>query len=554
MLTALSIRDFVLIERLDLEFESGFTALTGETGAGKSIVLDALGLTCGAKADAAQVRAGAARSEITAAFSFKPKSETARVLAESAADDGSGQVLLRRVIEAEGRSRAFINGRPAAMTELRALGETLVDVHAQHEHQTLTKSATQRALLDSFCAAANARAAVATHWQAYQTTRRTLERALKESDALAREKDDLTERETTLRALGPSAAEWARLGEEQSRLANAQTLMDAASGAANALAVQDESLSEALVAVIVNLRAAAKFDSALGAAADLLDTAAIHVDEAAHSLRNYVDKFDLDPARASEVEARMTALHQTARRFRVPVEQLEGLLAQTQSRLAELAESADIAALEAKAEAMRRALLAACETLTRARTQGAKKLEKAVNALIKELALGNARFDVQLAPLDEPTATGAEEITFRFASHPTLPMQPIQKAASGGELARVALAIMAALAAADGVPSLIFDEVDVGIGGGVAAVVGAHLRALGKSRQVFAVTHQAQVAASAHQHVAVRKLETKNARGVNVDLLTEKARVEELARMMAGLETTAATRAHAKELLVAGQG
>ena len=556
MLTALSIRDFVLIERLDLEFEGGFTALTGETGAGKSIVLDALGLTCGAKADVEQVRVGAARAEITAEFAFDAKSTTAKVLTESASDDGSGRVLLRRVVEAEGRSRAFINGRPAAIAELRALGETLVDVHAQHEHQSLTKPAVQREWLDQFCAAANARETVAQAWQAQQTARRAYERATQEADQLARERDELDERAKVLKSLAPNATEWAQLGVEQTKCANAQTLMDAASAAVNALADQDDALTESLAGIISKLRAAQRYDNALKEHADLLDSAAISLDEAAHGLRSYVEKFDLDPDRAKEVEARMSALHQTARRFRVPVEQLEGLLTQTQSRLAELAESADLDALERKVAQSKQALAAACDELTRLRTAGAKKLAKAVNAMIAELALGSARFEVQLLPLAEPSSTGAEDVSYRFASHPTLPLQPIEKAASGGELARLSLAIMVALAQADAIATLVFDEVDVGIGGGVAAIVGAHLRALGagkKARQVFAVTHQAQVAAHANQHLAVRKLEAKNARGVRIDALSEKERIEELARMIAGRETTAATRAHAKELLVAGQ-
>jgi DNA repair protein RecN (Recombination protein N) len=560
MLSALSIRDFVLIERLDLEFDSGFTALTGETGAGKSIVLDALGLTCGAKADVAQVRTGAARAEITAEFSFDPKSSTAKVLAESASDDGSGRVLLRRVVEAEGRSRAFINGRPAAIAELRALGETLVDVHAQHEHQSLTKPTVQREWLDQCCAAGTAREAVAHAWQAQQTARRAYERATQEADQLARERDELDDRAKVLHALAPNASEWAQLGVEQTKLANAQTLMDAASAAVNAVADQDDALTESLATIISKLRAAERYDASLKAHADLLDSAAISLDEAAHGLRSYVEKFDLDPDRAKEVEARMSALHQTARRFRVPVEQLEGLLTQTQLRLAELAESADLDALERKLAQSKQALAAACDELTRLRTAGAKKLAKAVNAMIAELALGSARFEVQLLPLAEPGSTGAEDVSYRFASHPTLPVQPIEKAASGGELARLSLAIMVALAQADAIATLVFDEVDVGIGGGVAAIVGAHLRALAgtaksgkKARQVFAVTHQAQVAAHANQHLAVRKLEAKNARGVRIDTLSEKERIEELARMIAGRETTAATRAHAKELLVAGQ-
>ncbi len=560
MLQALSIRDFVLIERLDLDFEAGFTALTGETGAGKSIVLDALGLTCGAKADVAQVRTGAARAEITAEFAFDAKSNTAKVLADSASDDGSGRVLLRRVVEAEGRSRAFINGRPAAIGELRALGETLVDVHAQHEHQSLTKPAVQREWLDQFCAASSAREAVAQAWQAQQTARRAYERATQEADQLARERDELDERAKVLNALAPNATEWTQLGVEQTKLANAQTLMDAASAAVNAVADQDDALTESLATIISKLRAAERYDTALKEHADLLDSAAISLDEAAHGLRSYVEKFDLDPDRAKEVEARMSALHQTARRFRVPVEQLEGLLTQTQARLAELAESADLDALERKVAQSKQALAAACDELTRLRTAGAKKLAKAVNAMIAELALGSARFEVQLLPLAEPSSTGAEDVSYRFASHPTLPVQPIEKAASGGELARLSLAIMVALAQADAIATLVFDEVDVGIGGGVAAIVGAHLRSLAavaksgkKARQVFAVTHQAQVAAHANQHLAVRKLEAKNARGVRIDALSEKERIEELARMIAGRETTAATRAHAKELLVAGQ-
>ncbi len=553
MLASLSIRDFVLIERLDIDFNPGFTALTGETGAGKSILLDALGLACGAKADSAQVRNGCARAEISAVFLFKPKSPVAKWLAETASDEGNGSLVLRRVIEAEGRSRAFINGRPAALAELRALGELLVDVHAQHEHQTLTKPATQRALLDAFCGAADARERVAASWSAHQTAQRALEQARAAADAIAREQADLKERGDFLRALTPTAAEWTRLCDEQSRMANAQTLIDAASAAANALTDQEGALSEALGNVQTRLQAAAKFDPALAAIAEMLDTALIHVDEAGHGLRAYVEKFDLDPDRARDVDARMRALHDAARRFRVPVEQLEGLAAQTAQRLTALAQSADIPALENAVTVAESGLRAACETLTQKRTSGAKRLEKNVTPLAKSLALGNATFDVQLQPLTTPTSFGAEEICFRFSAHPSLPLQPIQKSASGGELARVALAIMVALAQAEGVPTLVFDEVDVGIGGGVAAVVGGNLRALGAKRQVFAVTHQAQVAAYSDAHYAVRKHESAAKRGVSLDMLSDAQRTEELARMIAGAETTATTRAHAAELLSAGQ-
>lgn len=553
MLVSLSIRDFVLIERLDVEFAAGFTALTGETGAGKSILLDALGLVCGGKAEAAQVRPGALRAEITAAFSVAPGSAVATLLKDTASDDESGQVLLRRVIEAEGRSRAFINGRPAAISELRAVGELLVDVHAQHEHQSLTKPATQRELLDAFAQAAEERQRVASAWAQAHAAQQALERALHDADSIARERAELEERATFLRALAPSAREWLQLTEEHTRTAHAQTLLDAAAESIHALDGEAQSVRAILERCISRLRSTAKFDPALTEFVDLLDSAAIQVAEAGHGLRSYVDKFDLDPARIQVIEERMSALHQAARRFRVPVEQLEGLLEQTTQRLTELAQSADVAALEAQAQAAHNALHAACERLTQKRVSAAKKLERTVNTLVKDLALGHARFEVQLQPLARASTYGAEDIQFRFSAHPSLPMQPIHKSASGGELARVALAIMVAVAQADGVPTLVFDEVDVGIGGGVAAIVGANLRTLGKSRQVFAVTHQAQVAAHAHEHFAVRKLESGTTRGVVLERLHDAARTDELARMLAGRETTATTRAHARELLMAGQ-
>ncbi|HVN35971.1 MAG TPA: DNA repair protein RecN [Casimicrobiaceae bacterium] len=549
MLRLLSIRNFVVVEALELELEGGLSVLTGETGAGKSILLDALGLLLGDRFELRQLRPGSERAELAAEFGISDQPDVGAWLAgQDLAGDGE-TLLLRRTLDSDGRSRAWINGRPATLAQLKEAGERLVDLHGQHAHQSLTAPDVQRGLVDAFGGFAVLTRETAAAWREWRTAAERCESAAQAARASAAEREALDARHRDLASLDMSPDEWVALSQQQSRLAHAATLLEAASAAEDALAESDEALGRRLSAVTARLAASAARDPALSPIVALLEPARIQIDEAARALRRYRQTLDLDPRELARVEERLAAIHDVARKHRVRPEALPDLLADTKARLAALAESADASRLAARAAEAQARYEALARQLSAKREFAAHELEARVTDAMQQLAMAGGRLEIALEPLPTPAAYGCEQIEFRVASHPKQPLGPLSKVASGGELSRIALAIQVVTSEVAAVPTLVFDEVDAGIGGAVAATVGRLLQELGAHRQVLCVTHLPQVATFADAHFRVTKHGDDATVRADVETLDAGGRVEELARMLAGSAITAKSRAHAKELL-----
>jgi DNA repair protein RecN (Recombination protein N) len=548
MLRLLSIRNFVVVEALDLELDGGFSVLTGETGAGKSILLDALALLLGDRFELRQLRPGAERAELAAVFDAQDPPGIAAWLAAHDLGGADGQVLLRRTLDAQGRSRAWINGRPATLAQLKDIGERLVDLHGQHEHQSLTVAEVQRSLVDAFGGFTALARATADSWRAWNAAVEKRDAAAAAASASAAERETLEARRRELATLDVSADEWAALTQAQSRLAHAAALIEAATAAEEALADGDDALSSRLAALIAKLDALSVHDPALAAIVELLEPARIGVDEASRALRAYRQKVDIDPTELGRIEERLSAIHDVARKHRARPEALPALMAETDARLAALAESANEAMLGARAAEAEAAYLALAAQLSAKRELAAHDLEGRVTEVMQKLAMEGGRLEIALEPLANPASYGVEQVEFLVATHPKQPLAPLAKVASGGELSRIALSIQVVASEVGAVPTLIFDEVDAGIGGSVAATVGDLLQTLGGRRQVLCVTHLPQVAAFADAHFRVTKKGDAEAVRAEVGTLSGASRIEELARMLAGSAITAKTRAHAKEL------
>lgn len=563
MLRHLSIRDFVIVAALDLEFDRGFTVFSGETGAGKSILIDALALTLGARADADVVRTGAARADITAEFAAT--AELARWLDEhaltaseprepggAASGEAGGAVLLRRVVDAGGRSRAFVNGTPVTLAQLREVGEMLVDIHGQHAHQLLMRPDAQRTLFDAHAGLTAAAANAARTHRAWRDALQALELAKTRDRELQLERERLAWQLTELDKLAPEPGEWDEISAEHRRLAHSANLIDGVRGALDALSESDDAMLGQLSGIVSKLRDLAEIDPALGDALASLEPAEIQLREAAYSLTHYAQKLDLDPDRLAHVETRLDALHSLARKFRLQPDSLHAEHAARRAQLAALDAATDLDKLAAAVGATYDAYLREAKQLSKARAKAAKALGAAVTAGMQELSMAGGRFEVALVPLAEGTAHGLEQVEFRVAGHAGVPTRPLAKVASGGELARISLALAVIASAASPTPTLIFDEVDTGIGGGVAEVVGRLLHQLGRDRQVLCVTHLPQVAARGEHHFRVAKAAAAHGGTLStVAVLDHASRVEEVARMLGGLEITATTRRHAKEMLAA---
>ena len=548
MLRSLAIRDFVIVDRLELEFEAGFTVLTGETGAGKSILVDALALVLGERADPVVVRQGAERAEITAEFELAAASPLTRWLEERelAAD---GACLLRRVIDSSGRSRGFINGTPATVAQLREAGEFLVDIHGQHEHQSLVRPAAQLELLDAYGGLEAQAAGVAELHRAWR--RRTDHRIAFESDAaaIAAEREQLQWRVKDIEALDFTLDGWQELCAEHGRLAHAASLIEGAQFGLETLSEAEGASLTQLNAVIARLESLVEFDPALREVLDVLQPAAIQMQEAVYSLRHYQQKLEVDPQRLREAERRIDAVHSACRKYRTTPEELPALLATATARLAQLAAGADPEALKRlEAEALA-ACVAEARKLSAGRRKAAAKLSSEVTAAMQSLAMANGVFEVALTPLEVPSSHGLEQVEFRVAAHASMTPQPLAKVASGGELSRLSLAIQTVASQVAHVPTLVFDEVDAGIGGRVAEIVGRMLKQLGRSHQVMCITHLPQVAASADHQWQVAKTSSKARVSSRVVALDAEQRVDEIARMLGGMKITETTRRHAAEML-----
>jgi DNA repair protein RecN (Recombination protein N) len=549
MLQRLTIQDFVIVERLELEFGAGFTVLTGETGAGKSILIDALALTLGERADAIAVRQGAARADVTAEFDTDGNKALQSWLSDNDLAGDDGVCLLRRVVESSGRSRGFINGHPATAAQLRGAADFLVDIHGQHQHQSLSRPATQRALTDAYGGMAAQAELVADTWRTWQ--RRREERLAFEGNAAAisAERERLEWQLQELDALKLEPGEWTKVGAEHARLAHAASLIEAAQAGVEILDEGEGAALAQLNSVIARLQALLAHDARLKDILDALEPAQIQLQEGAGALRRYGERTDLDPQRLREVEQRLDALHAAARKYRVDADALRELAEHTRQRLAELGAGGDPETLRARETEAEAAYREAAKKLTAGRKKAAKKLAEAVTAGMQELAMQGGVFEVALEALEAPAAHGLEQIEFRVAPHKSMTPQPIAKTASGGELSRLSLAIQTVLSRVARVPTLVFDEVDVGIGGGVAEIVGRKLQSLGGKHQVMCITHLPQVAAAADQQWQVRKATAGGKLVSAVVALDAKARVEEIARMLGGVKITDTTRKHAAEML-----
>lgn len=549
MLLALSIRNFVIVDELDLEFAPGFTVLTGETGAGKSILIDALLLALGERADADVVREGAARAEISA--EFRVGTLAAQWLdAHDLAGEDTGCTLVRRTIDAAGRSKSFINGSAVTLAQLRELGELLLDVHGQHAHQSLLRPVAQQQLLDEHGGLTTQARGVAELFSAWRRAGKARADAEAMEGSAQLEQDRLRWIVDELGELAPTAGEWATVQAEHSRLSHAASLVEGAQAAIDALSEADDAALVRIGTVSARLGQLAAVDERLKPVLEALETARIQVDDAARALSGYLSRTEIDDKRLAEVEARVSALHAAGRKFKCAPDALTELFAGAQAKLAALTASSDLAGLRAAEAAARAAYDKAAATLSKARAKAAAQMSREVTRAMQDLSLAGGRFEVQITEA-EPSSSGSERIEFLVAGHAGTSPRPLAKVASGGELARISLAISVIAATATPVATLIFDEVDAGIGGAVAETVGRLLKQLGQQRQVLCVTHLPQVAARGDQHFVVSK-EMVEARPVSrIASIERKARVEELARMLGGVEITETTRKHAREMLAA---
>ncbi len=550
MLRTLVIRDFVIVDAIELELDSGFSVFTGETGAGKSILIDALTLSLGGRADASVVREGAARADVAAEFTIDASSPVLQWLEDNAFTAEDDLVLLRRVVDAGGRSKAFINGASATIGQLRDLGELLVDIHGQHAHQSLLKSDAQRMLLDTQAGLLASTAAVAVAYKKWRATARQREEFEHNAKNVLLERERLQWQVSELEKLAPKPGEWSEISSEHSRLSHAASLID---GAQNALTALSESESSPMLSQIVSIEQKLgkllDIDDKLKPVLEALEPARIQLQEAVYALNDYLGRIELDPDRLREVDARMEALHSAARKFHVTPDELPGEFVRLSQQLQQLADATDLDALRAQEEKLREDYMVLAKKLSQARAKAASALGKAVTAAMQDLSMAGGSFAIALEQA-EPGLYGLEQIEFLVAGHAGTTPRSLAKVASGGELARIALAISVIASSATATPTLIFDEVDSGIGGGVAEVVGRLLKRLGQDRQVLCVTHLPQVASQAGRHFQVSK--GLHASGKTISRITpldDATRVEEIARMLGGLEITATTRKHARELL-----
>jgi DNA repair protein RecN (Recombination protein N) len=548
MLRTLSIHDFVIVDAIELELGSGFTVFTGETGAGKSILIDALALALGGRGDASVVREGAGKADISAEFATGSEAEAWLEVNEFGSEDGS--VLLRRVIDNAGRSKAYINGVAATATQLRDLGELLVDIHGQHAHQSLLKAEAQRTLLDSQADLADDTKAVGAAFRAWRTLARQREEFETNARNVLLERERLEWQVSELEKLAVKPGEWDEITNEHSRLSNAASLIEGAQEALTAISESEEHpILSQLSSLNQKISKLVGVDDGLKPVMEALEPAQIQLQEAVYALNDYLSRVELDPGRLRKLEDRMEAIHTTARKFRVTPDELPHELETLSAQLQQLADASDLDALRAQEEKLEAAYTALAQKLSRQRATAAEQLGRSVTGAMQELSMAGGRFAVALNPC-EPAAYGLEQVDFLVAGHAGTAPRPLAKVASGGELARISLAISVITSSATATPTLIFDEVDSGIGGGVAEVVGRLLKRLGSDHQVLCVTHLPQVASQANQHFQVSKAGAPDGRTVSrIEPLDAKARVEEVARMLGGLEITATTRKHARELL-----
>ncbi|HEY1091384.1 MAG TPA: DNA repair protein RecN [Burkholderiaceae bacterium] len=549
MLRRLNLRDFVIVSEMELDFGAGFCALTGETGAGKSILVDALQLALGSRGDAGVVREGAARAEITAEFD-RP-ANIGPWLEEAGFDTDSETLLLRRVIDAQGKSRAWVNGSAATVAQLRELADSLVEIHGQHAWQGLTRAPSVRALLDDYASLDTVQ--LATLYADWRAATSRLEAAQTRSGEIAREHERLAWQIGELDRLAPVADEWEALNTEHQRLAHGASLMDAARAALEAIAEADSNAQSLGGQALQALTEVLDYDPRLQGAIDALQGAQAQLQDAAHTLSAYLHGAEAEPERLAQLDERLSAWMLLARRYRRPPVDLPALLAEWKAELQQLESASDLAALEAALTSARRAFDAEARRVGAARAAAAPKLAAAVTQAMQQLGMAGGAFEVALLPQAEPQSFGLESAEFLVAGHAGSTPRPLAKVASGGELSRLALAIAITTSqskqSSQSVGTLIFDEIDAGVGGAVAETIGRLMKQLGASTQVLAVTHLPQVAACADLHLLVAKSVIDGQTCSDVRPVAGEARVAEIARMLGGERLSGTSLAHAQEML-----
>lgn len=548
MLRSLTIRDFVIVDQLELEFDEGFSVLTGETGAGKSILIDALSLALGERGESGMVRNGQERAEITAEFDTRALPDFQAWLQEQELA-GDGTCLMRRVLYADGRSRGFINGSSATMQQMREAGDFLVDIYSQHAHHSLLKTTAQRELLDAFGGLTDLARQVATSYKIWRDLHTRRLEAERNASAYAEELVELRDSARELSQLSVTIEEWEALQQEHSRLAHAASLLEGGETCREWLAESETSALRQLHGVQHKLREMLDYDLAVQEALDALDPAVIQLEETDRFLKKYLARADLDPQRLNEVDSRIQSIHAAARKHRIRPEELPELLDRWNLRITELEGLSDDGALAREESAARQQYDKLAGELTRERTTAAASLGEKISAEMQHLALSGGQFAVTLHQAEQPAAHGMEQVELMVAGHAGVEPRPLSKVASGGELSRISLAIRVITAQQGTTPSMIFDEVDVGIGGGVAEVIGRLLKRLGETRQVLVITHLPQVAAQGAHHLQVSKTVIAGQTLSHIAKLDVAKRIDEVARMLGGVEITQTTRQHATEML-----
>ena len=543
-LRAMGLRDFVIVRSLDLEFSSGLSVLTGETGAGKSILIDALQLALGARAEASVVREGATRCEISAEFDT---SAPVQQWLSEAGFDASDSLLLKRTIDAQGKSRAWINGSAATATQLREVGDCLVDIHGQHAWQSLTRPDAVRGLLDAYSGIDTK--ALAVLWQEWRASQLALEQAKLAQSNLVQERERLEWQISELEKLNPLPDEWETLNADHTRLSHAQALLDAAQQALHELDGDEQGalaqLSKAQNLMLEQSQVEPEFQNV----ADVLASSLAQASDAAHTLQSWLRRTDLDPQRLQSLDERMGLWMSLSRRHKRSPADLAALLQSWRSELKQLELASDLAVLEKALALAGQAYQAEARRISQMRQRGSPKLAKAITQAMQGLGMQGGSFEVALNKLPQGQSSGLEEVVFLVAGHAGSTPRPVGKVASGGELSRIALAIAVTTSALGQAQTLIFDEVDSGVGGAVAETVGRLMQQLGADRQVLAVTHLPQVAACAHHHWVVTKRSDKSGSFSELQAVTDNDRVQEIARMLGGDKRSATSLAHAQEML-----
>lgn len=552
MLKLLSIKNFVIVDQMELEFSPGFTVLTGETGAGKSIMIDALSLTLGGRGDSDQIQQGYDRAEISALFDIGSLPDLAEWLEQHDLHGDSDACLMRRVLDVNGRSRAFINGHAATLQQLRAAGEYLVSIHSQHAHQALLQKDAQRDLLDAFAGCRELVHEVKTAYQQWQDLHRKRTVREQQHAESGEKRSQLEWQQHELSELNFVPEEWSSLQSDHNRLSHLASLVEATEMGLEQLSEHEAAAISQINAVKNQLHNMLEYDNQLQTVVDLLESAQIQVQESIYELRHYRQQLDLDPQYLQEVEQRISSIHGMARKYRITPETLPDFLAQVNSQLEALDTGGNLDKIIEQENVAQRTYQKLAEKLRTERQKAAKEMAHAITDSMQTIAMAGGSFSIQLNPLEQGNAYGFEQAEFLVAAHKGLPLKPLAKVASGGELSRISLAIQVITSQTGTVPTLIFDEVDVGIGGSVAEIVGQLLKQLGNARQVMCITHLPQVAAKGDQHWQVTKSAQKDSSQVlsHINTLKKTERIEEIARMLGGVKITEATRKHAAEMLL----